>query len=85
MVGVVLTLLGLAVLVFHWTVMTATGVVFNTGTLLCCFPICGLFWHWPPDPSSLSSLLLFVCMGGHWMAIGWVLDRWLVHRQSAGA
>lgn len=84
MVGVALTLLGVVVLGFHWTLMHATGVVTHTGTLLWCFPLCGLFWDWPPDPAGFSFLLLVVCVGGHWVTMGWALDAWLVRRQRGG-
>ena len=82
-VGVVLTLLGVIVLGFHWMLMYATGVVTHTGTLLWSFPLCGLFWDWPPDPASFSFILLIVCVGGHWVGIGWALDQ-LVRRQRGG-
>jgi len=74
-VGLILTLVGVVVLGFHYALMHASGTVTYPGMLLYCFPICGLFWDWPPHVNSASGLLLVICIGAHWPLIGWACDR----------
>ncbi|HEX5052487.1 MAG TPA: hypothetical protein VFZ65_11985 [Planctomycetota bacterium] len=81
--GFVLTLVGMFGVISDMHRACSCGSYWNSSdpnTLLVWFPLCGIVAAYAPAPESGTSIALFVGMLLHWVAIGWLPDRWLVGR-----